>query len=80
MQNILFYVFERETFVHKVSLRYFAMLCNNDECKKMGQDQSLGQLYVVHNEIKISTKALVGPTLLLRHKLDWLGLKSLKVS
>ncbi len=33
-----------------LGLRYFTMLCNNAEYKKMGQDLSLGQLYDVHNE------------------------------
>jgi len=31
------------------------MICNIDEYKKMVQDLSLGQLYGVHNKIKIST-------------------------
>jgi len=35
---------------------YFTMLCNYAEYQRMSQDLSLGQLYDVHNEIKISTK------------------------
>ncbi len=52
MQNVLFSVLERETFVQNVRLRYFTILCHVDEHKKMGQDLSIGQLYDVHNEIK----------------------------
>jgi hypothetical protein len=43
-----------------LGLRYFAMLCNNAEYKRIGQDQSLGQVYDVHNKIKISTKHWLG--------------------
>jgi hypothetical protein len=39
-----------------LAVRDFAMLRNNAEYKKMGQELSLGQLYDVHNEIKISIK------------------------
>ncbi len=46
--------------VQNVSLRYFTLLCNNAEYKKMGQDLSLGQLYNVHNEIEIYTKHWLG--------------------
>ena len=38
----------------------FTMLCNNAEYKKMGQEMSLGQLYNVHNKIKIYTKHWLG--------------------
>ncbi len=48
-----------------LGLRYFAVLCNNAEYKKMDQDMSLGQLYNVQNETNILFKALVGPTLFL---------------
>jgi hypothetical protein len=34
-------------------LRYFTMLCNNDEYKMMDQDMSIGQLYDLRNEINI---------------------------
>jgi hypothetical protein len=44
-----------------LGLRYFTMLYNNAEYKKMDQDTSLGQLYDVQNEINILYKALVGP-------------------
>jgi hypothetical protein len=40
-----------------LGLRYFTMLCNNVEYKKMGQEMSLGQLYNVHNKIKISLQS-----------------------
>jgi hypothetical protein len=40
--------------------RYFTMLCNYAEYKRMSQDLSLGQLYDVHSEIKISTKHWLG--------------------
>ncbi len=43
-----------------LGLRYFVMLCNNAEYKRIGQDQSLGQVYDVHNKIKISTKHWLG--------------------
>jgi len=36
-----------------LGLRYFTMLCNNVEYKKMGPDMSLGQLYDVQNVINI---------------------------
>jgi hypothetical protein len=39
---------------------YFTMLCNYAEYKRMGQDRSLGQLYHVHNEVKISTNHWLG--------------------
>ena len=39
-----------------LGLRYFTMLCNNAEYKKMDQDMSLGQLYKIQNEIKILYK------------------------
>ena len=52
-----------------LGLRYFTMLCNNAEYKKMDQDVSLGQLYDVQNEINILYKAKVGPTHFLRHRL-----------
>ena len=45
-----------------LGLRYFAMLCNYAEYKKMDQDVSLGQLYNAQDEINILYKALVGPT------------------
>jgi hypothetical protein len=45
-----------------LGLRYFTMLRNNAEYKRMDQDVSLGQLYNVQNEINILYKALVGPT------------------
>jgi hypothetical protein len=47
-----------------LDLRYFTMLCNNGEYKKMDHE-SLSQLHNVQNEIKILYKALVGPTHLL---------------
>ncbi len=31
-------------------LRYFTSLCNTNECKMMGQDTGLGQLYDVQNK------------------------------
>jgi hypothetical protein len=49
-----------------LGLRYFIMLCNNAEYKKMGIDVSRGQLYNVQSEINIVYKALVGPTNFLR--------------
>ncbi len=45
-----------------LGLRYFTMLCNYAEYKRMDQDRSLGQLYDVQNEINILYKDLVGPT------------------
>jgi hypothetical protein len=45
-----------------LGLRYFTMLCNNAEYKKIDQVVSRGQLYSVQNEINILCKALVGPT------------------
>jgi hypothetical protein len=44
-----------------LGLRYFTMICNNAEYKRMDQDMSQGQLYDVPNEINILCKALVGP-------------------
>ncbi len=41
-------------------LRYFTIVCNNNEYKIMGEGASLGQLYDVHNEIKISKKHRLG--------------------
>jgi hypothetical protein len=35
-------------------LRYFTTICNTNEYIKMGQGTSLGKLYDVDNEIKIS--------------------------
>jgi hypothetical protein len=46
-----------------LGLRYFTMLCNNAEYKKMDHDTSFGQLYNVQNEINILYKALFVPTL-----------------
>ncbi len=43
-----------------LGLRYFIMLFNNAEYKKMSQDLSLGKLYDVQNEIKIYTKHRLG--------------------
>jgi hypothetical protein len=40
-----------------LGLKYFTMLCNNDEYKKINQGMSLGQLYDVQNEINILYKA-----------------------
>ncbi len=37
-------------------LRYFITICNTNEYKMMGQDASLGQLYDVHDKIKILKK------------------------
>jgi hypothetical protein len=56
MQNVLFYVLRRETFVQNVRLRYLTIRCSNVEYKKMYQDLSQGQLYDVHNKIMISEK------------------------
>ncbi len=50
-----------------LGLRYFTMLSNNAEYKRMDQDMSLGQLYDVQNKINILYKALVGPTHFLWH-------------
>jgi hypothetical protein len=50
----LFYVIEREMFLHNVMLRYFIILCNANEYKMMGQGLGPGQLYDVHNQIKNS--------------------------
>ncbi len=36
------------------------MLCTNAEYEEMDQDLSLGQLYNVHNETKISSKYWLG--------------------
>ncbi len=47
-------------------LRYLTIECNANEYKMMGQGSSLGQFYNVHNGIKITKKALVGLTHLLR--------------
>ncbi len=60
MQNVLFYVLEGEMYVQNVRLRYFTIFGNVDEYKRMSQDLSLGQLYDVHNEIKISRTPLLG--------------------
>ncbi len=57
MQNVLFY--EKHLF-KMLALRYLTMLCNNAEYKKMGQDLSQGQLYDVHNKIKIYAKHWFG--------------------
>ncbi len=54
MQNVLFYVLEREMFVQNVRLRYFTMLCSNTEYERMDQDLGRGQLYDVRNKIKNS--------------------------
>jgi len=63
-----------------LGLRYFAMLCNNAEYKKMDQDISRGQLYDVQNKINILYKVLVGPTHLLRQKDKWKILNRLSVN
>jgi hypothetical protein len=60
VMNVLFYVLEREKFVQNVGLRYFTMQCNNAQNKRMDQDLFQGQLYNVHNKIKISTKHWLG--------------------
>jgi hypothetical protein len=39
-----------------LAVRDFTRLCNNAKYKKIGQDLCLGELYDVHNEIKIYTK------------------------
>ena len=41
-------------------LRYFTIVRNTNEYKIMGKGASLGQLYDVHNEIKISKKHRLG--------------------
>jgi hypothetical protein len=41
-------------------LRYFTIVCNNNEYKMMSQGSSLGQLYNVQNKIKISKKHWLG--------------------
>ena len=41
-------------------LSYFTIVCNTNEYKMMGQGSSLGQLYDVHNKIKISRKHWLG--------------------
>ena len=64
MQNVLFY--EKHLF-KMLALRYFTMLCNNAEYKKMGQDLSRGQLYDAQNKKKDLYKAIVRPTHLLQH-------------
>jgi len=56
-----------------LGLRYFAMLCNYAEYKRMGQDWSLGQLYDVQNKINILYKALAGPTHFLQHLVNVLN-------
>ncbi len=35
MQNVLFYILERETFIAMLGLRYFTLLCNDAEYKNM---------------------------------------------
>ncbi len=54
-----------------LGLRYFTMLCNNAEYKKMDQDMNLGQLYNVQNEINILYKALGKPAHLLRQNISY---------
>ncbi len=56
MQNVLFYVLEREMFKTMLGLSYFTMLCNDAEYKNMDQDESLGQLYDEQMWIKIFYK------------------------
>ncbi len=73
MQNVLFYVLERETFVQNVRLRYFTILCNIDEYKRMGQDLSIGQLYDVHNEIKHSCTPWLGLLIYYDTTYTWIG-------
>jgi len=58
VQNVWFYVLEREMFQQNVWLRYFTMLCNDVEYRRMHQDLSWGQLYD-DNKVKISWKCLV---------------------
>jgi hypothetical protein len=41
-------------------LRNFTIVCNANEYKMMGQGASLGQLYDVQNEIKISKQHWFG--------------------
>jgi hypothetical protein len=41
-------------------LSYFTIVCYTNEYKMMGQGSSLGQLYNVHNKIKISRKHWLG--------------------
>jgi hypothetical protein len=45
-------------------VRYFTMLCNNAEYKRMDQNLNPDQLYDVHN---MKYKTLVGPTNSLCH-------------
>ncbi len=47
-------------FVQNVRLRYITMQYNNAEHKRMDKDLSWGQLYDVHNDIKIHTKHWFG--------------------
>ncbi len=48
-------MFWKETFLFGMfRLRYFSILCNVDEYKRMDQYASLGPLYNVYNKIKIS--------------------------
>ncbi len=57
MQNILFYVLG-EMFGQVLGLRSFTMVCNNANYEKMDLDH--GQLYYVHNKLKIYTKHWLG--------------------
>jgi hypothetical protein len=57
-------------------LRYFTIVCNANEYKMMGQGASLGQLYDVQNEIKISKQLFCPQSTNFRIKLECLFLTS----
>jgi hypothetical protein len=58
--DILSMVLKGKHLYKMLGLRFFTMLCNNVQYRRMDQDLNPGQLYNVHNKIKICTKHWLG--------------------